>query len=75
MASLKEIRAKVTSIKSTQKITRAMQMVAASKMRRAQERMEVGRPYADSMRRVISHLVHASSDYKHPYMATRPVAM
>ncbi|MDO5769952.1 MAG: F0F1 ATP synthase subunit gamma [Psychrobacter sp.] len=73
MASLKEIRAKVTSIKSTQKITRAMQMVAASKMRRAQERMQVGRPYADSMRRVISHLVHASSDYKHPYMVTRPV--
>ena len=73
MASLKEIRAKVTSIKSTQKITRAMQMVAASKMRRAQERMEVGRPYADSMRRVISHLVHASSDYKHPYMVARPV--
>lgn len=73
MASLKEIRAKVTSIKSTQKITRAMQMVAASKMRRAQERMEVGRPYADSMRRVISHLVHASSDYKHPYMESRPV--
>ncbi len=73
MASLKEIRAKVTSIKSTQKITRAMQMVAASKMRRAQERMEVGRPYADSMRRVVSHLVHASSDYKHPYMQSRPV--
>lgn len=73
MASLKEIRAKVTSIKSTQKITRAMQMVAASKMRRAQERMDVGRPYADSMRRVISHLVHASSDYKHPYMVTRPI--
>ena len=73
MASLKEIRAKVTSIKSTQKITRAMQMVAASKMRRAQERMSVGRPYADSMRRVISHLVHASSDYKHPYMSSRPV--
>ncbi len=73
MASLKEIRAKVTSIKSTQKITRAMQMVAASKMRRAQERMEIGRPYADSMRRVVSHLVHASSDYKHPYMQNRPV--
>lgn len=73
MASLKEIRAKVTSIKSTQKITRAMQMVAASKMRRAQERMEMGRPYADSMRRVISHLVQASSDYKHPYMLNRPV--
>ena len=73
MANLKEIRAKVISIQSTQKITRAMQMVAASKMRRAQERMEVGRPYADSMRRVISHLVHASSDYKHPYMVSRPV--
>lgn len=73
MASLKEIRAKVTSIKSTQKITRAMQMVAASKMRRAQERMQVGRPYADSMHRVVSHLVRASSDYKHPYMINRPV--
>ncbi|WP_019672155.1 F0F1 ATP synthase subunit gamma [Psychrobacter lutiphocae] len=73
MASLKEIRAKVTSIKSTQKITRAMQMVAASKMRRAQERMEVGRPYAESMRRVVSHLVHASSDYKHPYMNSRAI--
>ncbi len=73
MASLKEIRAKVTSIKSTQKITRAMQMVAASKMRRAQERMEVGRPYSDNMRRVVSHLVNASSDYKHPYMTSRQV--
>ncbi|MDO4451132.1 MAG: F0F1 ATP synthase subunit gamma [Moraxella sp.] len=73
MASLKEIRAKVTSIKSTQKITRAMQMVAASKMRRAQERMEMGRPYADSMYRVISHLVQAQSDYKHPYMISRSV--
>lgn len=73
MASLKEIRAKVTSIKSTQKITRAMQMVAASKMKRAQERMEIGRPYADNMKRVISHLIHASSDYKHPYMQDRPV--
>lgn len=73
MASLKEIRAKVTSIKSTQKITRAMQMVAASKMRRAQERMEVGRPYSENMRRVVSHLVNASSDYKHPYMTSRQV--
>lgn len=73
MASLKEIRAKVTSIKSTQKITRAMQMVAASKMRRAQERMEVGRPYADSMHRVVSHLVQAQSDYKHPYMVSRAI--
>lgn len=73
MASLKEIRARVTSIKSTQKITRAMQMVAASKMRRAQERMEVGRPYSENMRRVVSHLVNASSDYKHPYMTSRQV--
>lgn len=74
MASLKEIRAKVTSIKSTQKITRAMQMVAASKMRRAQERMEMGRPYADGVRRVVSHLVQAQSDYKHPYLVSRPVS-
>ena len=73
MASLKEIRAKVASIKSTQKITRAMQMVAASKMRRAQERMQLGRPYADSMRRVVSHLVKASPDHKHPYLVPRAV--
>lgn len=73
MASLKEIRAKVASIKSTQKITRAMQMVAASKMRRAQERMQLGRPYADGMRRVVSHLVKASPDYKHPYLVPRAV--
>ena len=73
MASLKEIRAKVASIKSTQKITRANQMVAASKMRRAQERMQLGRPYADSMRRVVSHLVKASPDYKHPYLVPRAV--
>ncbi len=73
MASLKEIRAKVASIKSTQKITRAMQMVAASKMRRAQERMQIGRPYAENMRRVISHLIQASPDYKHSYMVPRAV--
>lgn len=73
MASLKEIRAKVTSIKSTQKITRAMQMVAASKMRRAQERMVRGRPYAESIRYIISHLVQAQADYKHSYMVSRPI--
>lgn len=71
MANLKEIRAKVSSIKSTQKITRAMEMVAASKMRRAQERMEVGRPYADNMQRVIAHLVQSTPEYKHPYMVER----
>ena len=68
----KEIRAKVTSIKSTQNHARDANG-SRSKMRRAQERMEMGRPYADSMRQVISHLVHASSDYKHPYMASRPI--
>lgn len=73
MASLKEIRAKVVSIKSTQKITRAMQLVAASKMRRAQERMVAGRPYADGMRRVIAHLVQAHPEFKHRYMVERPV--
>ncbi len=73
MASLKEIRAKVASIKSTQKITRAMQLVAASKMRRAQERMSAGRPYADNMRRVIAHLVQANPEFKHRYMVDRPV--
>lgn len=73
MANLKEIRAKVASIKSTQKITRAMQMVAASKMRRAQERMAQGRPYAENMRRVIAHLVQANPEYKHRYMVERPV--
>jgi F-type H+-transporting ATPase subunit gamma len=73
MANLKEIRAKVASIKSTQKITRAMQMVAASKMRRAQERMAQGRPYAENMHRVIAHLVQANPEYKHRYMVDRPV--
>ncbi|MFB2538192.1 MULTISPECIES: F0F1 ATP synthase subunit gamma [unclassified Acinetobacter] len=73
MANLKEIRAKVASIKSTQKITRAMQMVAASKMRRAQERMAQGRPYAENMHRVIAHLVQANPEYKHHYMVDRPV--
>ena len=73
MANLKEIRAKVASIKSTQKITRAMQMVAASKMRRAQERMAQGRPYAENMHRVIAHLVQANPEYKHRYMVERQV--
>ena len=73
MAGLKEIRSKVASIKSTQKITKAMQLVAASKMRKAQERMASGRPYAQKMRRVIAHLVQANPEYKHPYMVERPV--
>ena len=68
MAGAKEIRTKIASIKSTQKITSAMQMVAASKMRRAQERMAASRPYAEKMIQVISHLHHASPEYRHTFM-------
>jgi F-type H+-transporting ATPase subunit gamma len=73
MPSSKEIRTKISSIKSTQKITRAMEMVAASKMRRAQDRMRRSRPYSDKIRQVISHLAHAHPEYKHPYMIPREV--
>jgi F-type H+-transporting ATPase subunit gamma len=70
MAGAKEVRTKIASIKSTQKITKAMQMVAASKMRRAQERMAASRPYAQKMVQVISHLARATPEYHHSYMAT-----
>jgi F-type H+-transporting ATPase subunit gamma len=73
MASLKEIRSKVASIKSTQKITKAMQLVAASKMRRAQERMAAGKPYAQKIRQVVAHVAHATPEYKHSYLIERPV--
>lgn len=73
MAGLKEIRVKVTSIKSTQKITKAMQMVAASKMRKAQDRMAASKPYATKIRQVIAHLSYATPEYRHPYMADRAV--
>jgi len=73
MASGKEIRTKIASIKSTQKITRAMEMVAASKMRRAQDRMRKSRPYADKIRAVIGHLAHAHPEYKHHYMVAREI--
>jgi F-type H+-transporting ATPase subunit gamma len=73
MAKGKEIRTKIASIKSTQKITRAMEMVAASKMRRAQERMRKSRPYADKIRKVIGHLSYAHPEYKHPYLVGRTV--
>jgi F-type H+-transporting ATPase subunit gamma len=73
MANLKEIRSKVASIKSTQKITKAMQLVAASKMRKSQERMAAGKPYAQKIRQVIAHLSHATPEYKHPYLVERPV--
>lgn len=73
MAGAKEVRLKIASIKSTQKITRAMQMVATSKMRRAQERMRLARPYAQKMRAVIGHLNEANPDYRHPFLTERPV--
>src|ERR1700680_437656 len=71
MPGTKEIRSKIASVKSTQKITKAMQMVATSKMRRAQERMKLARPYAQKMRNVIGHLTEANPDYRHPFLVTR----
>ena len=71
--SKKEIRTKIKSIKNTQKITRAMEMVAASKMRKAQERVRAARPYAAKMRNVIGHLAHAHPEYKHPYLQEREI--
>jgi len=73
MAGAKEIRTKIASIKNTQKITRAMQMVAASKMRKAKERMLATRPYAAKIKTVVSHLAHAHPEYHHPYLETREI--
>jgi F-type H+-transporting ATPase subunit gamma len=71
MAGAKEIRSKIASIKNTQKITKAMEMVAASKMRRAQDRMLATRPYAEKIQNVVSHLSHAHPEYHHPYLQQR----
>ncbi len=71
MAGAKEIRSKIKSIKNTQKITKAMEMVAASKMRKAQDRMAASRPYAAKILSVLSHLAQAHPEYKHPYLSTR----
>ncbi|BCX81198.1 F-type H+-transporting ATPase subunit gamma [Methylomarinovum caldicuralii] len=71
MAVGKEIRTKISSIKNTQKITKAMEMVAASKMRRTQDRMQATRPYARRMQRIIRHLAHAHPEYRHPYLLPR----
>ncbi|MEE4185416.1 MAG: F0F1 ATP synthase subunit gamma [Gammaproteobacteria bacterium] len=68
MANLKEIRTKIGSVKNTQKITKAMEMVAASKLRRTQQRMEETRPYADKIRTAIGHLYQANPEYRHPYL-------
>jgi F-type H+-transporting ATPase subunit gamma len=74
MAGAKEIRTKIASIKNTQKITSAMEMVAAAKMRKAQDRKEATRPYADKMRNVIGHLYHAHPEYRHTFMKERDVS-
>ena len=71
MPGTKEIRTKIASVKSTQKITKAMQMVATSKMRRAQDRMKLARPYAQKIRTVIGHLTEANPDYRHPFLLSR----
>jgi len=73
MAGAKEIRTKIASIKNTQKITRAMEMVAASKMRKTQERMKTSRPYATKIAQVIRHLARATSEYRHAFLQTREV--
>jgi F-type H+-transporting ATPase subunit gamma len=73
MAGEKEIRSKIRSVKNMQKITKAMEMVAASKIRKAQLQMEASRPYAERIRRVIGHLAHANPDYKHPFLVEREV--
>ena len=71
MAGSKEIRTKIKSVENTRKITKAMEMVAASKMRKAQERMTAARPYAEKIRAVAAHLSHAQSEYKHPFLIQR----
>ena len=71
MAGSKEIRTKIKSVENTRKITKAMEMVAASKMRKAQDRMTAARPYAEKIREVAAHLSHAQSEYKHPFIIQR----
>ncbi|GAB5497822.1 MAG: F0F1 ATP synthase subunit gamma [Pseudohongiellaceae bacterium] len=73
MAGGKEIRSKISSIKNTQKITSAMEMVAASKMRKAQDRMQTGKPYARRIRAVIGHIAHSTSEYRHHFFESREV--
>ena len=71
MPGSKEIRTKIKSVENTRKITKAMEMVAASKMRKAQERMRAARPYAEKIRNVAAHLSHANSEYKHAFLQAR----
>jgi F-type H+-transporting ATPase subunit gamma len=71
MAGSKEIRTKIKSVQNTRKITKAMEMVAASKMRKAQERMRHARPYGDKIRTIAAHLAHANTEYRHPFLVKR----
>ena len=72
MAGSKEIRNKIKSVQSTRKITKAMEMVAASKMKRAQDRMRAARPYVGRMVAIVRHLAHANTEYRHPFLVNRP---
>ncbi len=74
MAGSKEIKTKIKSVQNTRKITKAMEMVAASKMRKAQERTRAARPYADKIRNVAAHLSYANPEYRHPYLVARDSA-
>ncbi len=71
MAGSKEIRTKIKSVQNTRKITKAMEMVAASKMRKAQERMRASRPYGEKIRNVAAHISHANPEYRHPFLVAR----
>ncbi|AHG62852.1 F0F1 ATP synthase subunit gamma [Advenella mimigardefordensis] len=71
MPGIKEIRTKIKSVQNTRKITKAMEMVAASKMRKAQERMRASRPYAEKVREIAAHMMQTHPDYRHPYMEER----
>src|ERR1051325_5888368 len=71
MPSSKEIRNKIKSVQNTRKITKAMEMVAASKMRKAQERMRAARPYGEKIRNVAAHISHANPEYRHPFLVAR----
>ena len=71
MAGGREIKTKIKSVQNTRKVTRALEMVSASKIRKAQERMKSSRPYARAMKQLIGHLAQANSEYRHPYLVQR----
>src|SRR3989337_1602828 len=71
MPGSKEIRTKIKSVQNTRKITKAMEMVAASKMKKAQERMRAARPYGEKIRNIAAHLSHANPEYRHPFLVSR----